>query len=546
MSDQVLRQYEDAIVAAGRAGDLKSVSELNRAMQAALKAQNPNVDAPPDLAAEGAKMAAKGTEAGEAALIGTGRGIEKVIAGAKQAYNALPEYPLVEGSAARRGAALAAEQAEKDKAYAALQRERPFATVAGEVAPYAAIPASVGALPAALTVGAVEASKYGTPGERTGRGLMGAGTTFIGGTLANAAAKAVAPVTKKAAGAVHQGALEALERVGGAPTLGEATGSTFLRRLEDLVSRLPGGGSVMAEHGANRATAINRAAARSIGQEADEMTPAVFAAAHRDLGKVFDDIKTLQGRPIQIGPQVAAAADEVLATQAKMLPHQQDQNLIAIARQAKALSQNRGAIDGATYQLQRSGLSDAAFDATVGTNKQLYGKLLNALDDSADASLRAAGNDALADSLKVARPRWANLKTLEKGLTVEGGNAIPSRVASTMRTNNPGAFRQGRFIGEDLGDIATIGENLPPLRAGSQTFERETLSNPITAGLHYMWSKPVANILTSPVVTAYPRTIGKTAAARGTAELLEPSGRAAIAAALQQSGLLPPVAAEQR
>lgn len=540
-----MREYEAAIVAAGRAGDLKAVSELNAAMMQALKDANPAVDLPPDAIEAARREEAKTVDAGEALLIGAGRTADKIRAGVKQGFLSLPSYPLTEGSNQAAREKLSGEQAEADAAYAPLQKERPFATTFGEAAPYIAAPASAGVLPAAATVGFLEATKHGTPEERARRGATGFLTTGAGGLLAKAAGKFIAPVTKKAAGGAHQGALKAAERLGVKPRLSEATGSNYLRRLEDLVSQLPGGGGVMAEHQAGNALALNRAAARAIGETAEELTPEVFDRAASRIGQVFENIKGLGGKAVQIGPKVAAAADDVLRTQAKMLPHQQDQNLINLAKQAKWAAANRGWIDGETYQLMRSGLSDAAFDASVGTNKQLYGKLLEAIDDSAEASLRASGQGALADALKTARPQWANLKTLEKGLTVEGGNVSPARVAATMRTNNPGAFRRGRFVGNEMGDLATVGEGLKPLREGSQTFGRSE-ANPLTAGFNAAWSYPTAKFLTSPVVTLYPRTLGKTAAARGTAQLLEPTGRAAVAAALQQAGILPmlPVAAE--
>ena len=533
-----LQALEQALSIAAQKGDVAAARAITQDMQALLKAVNPNVLVPRDIELEGAKVVAKETGAGEAALIAAGRGVDKVKAGVQQAYNALPAYPLLEQDNQRAKDALAAEQGTKDRLFVPLAKEHPVSTAVGEAAPYAAIPASAGVLPAAATVGAIEASKYGTPGERTGRGVIGAGSTFIGGAAANAAAKVVAPVTAKAARPAHQGALEAAERIGMKPTLGESTGSAFIRRMEDAAARTPGGAGVMAEHEAANAVARNRAAARSIGEEADELTPEVFSRAAQRIGQVFEDIKAT-GSEIRVGPAVAAAADDVLRQQKKMLPTQQDANLIKIAEQARWAAQNRGRIDGETYQLTRSGLSDAAFDAT-GTNKVLYGKLLKAMDDSADASLRAAGKVELADALQTARPQWANLKILEKGGTAEAGNVSAPKVASTMRTNNPGAFRRGRYVGDEMGDIATVGEGLKSLQAGSPTYERGA------SLLNALWAYPIAKVATSPVATIYPRTIGKTAAARGAAAALEPSGRAAVAAALQQSGLLPPVTAEQR
>lgn len=529
MSD-ALKALEQGLTVAAQKGDVAAAAAITTEMKRLLKEVNPSVDAPEGLTERGARMAAEGTTAGEAVTIGAGRKVSRIGGGIFDIFGAGPEPEDVQ------------RRREEDVAYGALRKKHPIATAGGEAAPYVAVPPSLGILGSAATVGALE-----TAAEGPAAGAAGGVTTAAGGLIAKPVASFLAPVSRRAAGPAHQGGLDAAQRIGLQPRLSEVTGSNWLRRLEDTVAQLPGGGGVMAEHAAGNAVALNRAAARAIGETADELTPEVFARAAQRIGKTFEDIKALPGRQIQLGPDVVAAADEVLRTQAKMLPHQQDANLIKLAKDAKWAASNGGRIDGATYQLQRSGLSDAAFDATVGTNKQLYGRLLEALDASADVSLRAAGNEALADALQIARPQYANLKTLEKGLTVEGGNVSPAKVASTMRTNNPGAFRRGNFVGSEMGDIATVGETLKPLKEGSQTFARNE-ANPLSAMVNAAWSYPTAKVLTSPVVSLYPRTMGPTHSARLMSEIAEPATRALVAAALQRSGALPflPVAAEQQ
>jgi hypothetical protein len=264
----------------------------------------------------------------------------------------------------------------------------------------------------------------------------------------------------------------------------------------------------MRDFAASNQQAINRAAARGIGETADELTPGVFAAANQRMGGVFESIKNLGGRPIKVAQKVGSVADDILRQQRKMLPAQQDQALMGLANQAKALAANKGRLDGETYQLIRSGLSEASFDAS-GTNRVLYGKLLEALDDSADASLRSGGQAALADALKVVRPQYANLKTLEKGAVAEAGNVSPARLASAMRTKSPAAFREGRMQGNPLYDIAKIGEAFKPLQAGSPTFERTLMNSPISTSLAAGPAYAAARLTTSPAAQFYPRLVGE-------------------------------------
>lgn len=458
------------------------------------------------------RMSASGMDTGpvDAALIAAGRTSDKVIQGVKQlGLGGISRFgpPSFATAANADLAALQNAEAEKDAAYGALKEKRPFATAIGEGAPYVAIPASAG-IPTMMAGSALLGGlQYGTPEQRMGRAATDAGAALIGGLAGNAVGSAVAP-GRAAMNESKSLALDAAGRIGYKPRLSEITGSPLAARIEDVSARIPGGAGVMQRLEQSNASALNRAAASSIGENATELTPRVFGAAADRLGKVFEDIKSLStvkvnGRdvlPIQINKSVGTVADDVLRKQGKMIASQQDAQLVELAKQAKALAANNGRIDGETYQLIRSGLSEAAFDAT-GTNKTLYGSLLSALDSSAEQSLRQSGNGALADALKAARPQYANLKILEKGATAQGGDVSAAKVASTMRTNNPSAFREGRTSGP-LTDVALVGEGMSRLKAGSPTFERSVM-DPLSLLLYSPLSYLGAKATTNPLINNY-------------------------------------------
>lgn len=544
MSD--FQRFERALKAAAAAGDVDGARQLASQMRKMMLAQDPSVGDKPDPRKEAAKMAAKGMGVGETIAVSAGRGMDKIGAGVEQlahlsrttpTYGAAQVPNDLRATSERRLIEMKGEEQEKDIAFSGVQRERPFTSAVGEAAPYAAVPASMGLLGASAVVGGLEASKYGTGQERLSRGVLGAGSNFVGGAAGNAIGGLLAPVAKGAVSSAQRQALEGMDVMGVNSRMSQVTGSPFWSRVEDWAARTPGGAGVMREFGDANQAAINRTAASGIGQVADELSPAVFANAARDTGKVFEDIKNLPGRNIEIDANVGTVADEVLRAQSKMLPHLRDENLISIATKAKALSSNKGKIDGETYQLTRSGLTESSFDAT-GSNKALYGKLLAALDGSADASLRAGGKTDLADSLRTVRPQYGNLKLLEKGAVAEGGNVSPARLASAMRTQNPGAFREGRMAGNPLYDIARMGEVFKPLQAGSPTYERTLMSNPVSTTLGAMASYPAAKLATSQAAQFYPRHIGGTPAAGALAELAR-SGAKAPAMALFQTAAGP-------
>jgi hypothetical protein len=523
-------RLEGALIAAHEAGD----TEAARMLAGEIKG----------LRTKGNASVASEVGQVDASLIAAGRTFSKIGQGVKQLTLGAAEKfgPKFVADAARSElGSQAVEEREKDAAYSELSSQRPYSTGIGEFLPYAAAPGGI--LASSALTGGMEALKYGSANERANRGLLGAATTAAGGLLGKVAGAAIAPVRKGAVSETQRAALSSMNDIGVTPRLSQVTGSPFMSRVEDWAARTPGGIGTMREFAEKNTRAVNRTAAQGIGESADELTPAVFAAANQRMGQVFEAIKTLGGRPIEINARVGSAADEILRQQAKMIPAQQDAALTQLANQARALAANSGRIDGETYQLIRSGLSESAFDAS-GTNRMLYGKLLQALDDSADASLRASGQTALADALKTVRPQYANLKLLEKGAVAEAGNVSPAKLASVLRTQNPAAFREGRMQGNPLYEIAKQGEAFKPLQQGSQTYERTLLSNPLAtavgAGPAWLASKAA----TSPMLQAYPRYFGGTPTAGLLAQGMQPAVRGASMGLLQHplAGLLPVMA----
>ncbi len=523
-------RFEKALQAAEAAGDVAAARALASDMRKMMQQGNPAIVSKEDPQVAAAKMAAKGMGAGEALAVAGGRTFDKMAMGLKQATlegaSRLP-FQSLSDLANQELTDLSQQEKDKDIAYRGAQRERPFATAAGGALPYLAVPASAGVIPGALMVGGAEALQYGSPSERASRGLLGAGSSAVGGLLGKAAGGLIAP-TSPAVNQTKSAALQSGEALGIKPRLSEVTGSPFLARMEDMAARTPGGAGIMDDFARGNAQAFNRAAARTMGEAADELTPTVFSNASTRLGKVFEDIKSLPGTPIRISSDVGSAADDVLRQARKMLPNQQDPNLIKLAEQAKTWSTHRGKIDGEAYQLMRSGLSEASFDAT-GTNRVLYGKLLETLDDSAQQSLAAIGKQELSDALKVARPQYGSLKTLEKGAVVEGGNVMPGRLAQTLRAKNPAAFKEGR--GGELYDIGRYGEAFKPLTAGSQTYERMASSDLLSLIAKAPLAYGTARLTTSPLITAYPGLLatnpGALLAAQQAAQLANPAIRGA-------------------
>jgi len=503
----------------------------------------------PDVSRKASEMAAEGVSFPEALAVSAGQGFDKLAMGLKDATLAGVERfgpkGLADLAKAERDQQKQQEQG-NDQAYAGLKAGRPIATAAGEAIPSIMATGGAGLLPSAAITGGMEALKHGTSEERTSRGIVGAGSSLVGGVIGQKVASLLSPVAGKMLGDGQKQALKAAESMGYKPRLSEITGSPFAARVEDLAARTVGGSGVMQDFAKANQDAINRAAAKGIGETADELTPKVFSDASKRISAPFEAIKALEGKQIGVNSKVGEIADEILRVQGKQLGAERDAGLTAIAKQAKALAQNNGKMDGEAYQLARSGLSSQSYEAN-GTTKALYGKLLSALDDSAEESLKASGNGALVKALREARPQYGNLQILEKGAIAEGGNVSPARLAAALRSQNPKAFREGRMEGNPLYDVAKIGESMKPLKAGSPTYEREATSDVLSTLIKAPIAYAAAKASTSPVMTAYPKMIANNRAAellaQGAGKTATPASKA-LAAALAQRMLLNPVVAE--
>lgn len=504
--------------------------------------------------AQGAQSLANETGAWESVPIAAGRAVDKMAMGLKQATLGAVQK-MGSGSFAQAAAEelrkLKQDEAEKDVAYGALEKAHPWATAIGGGLPTAAaaVAGGSGYVAPALISALTEGVKYGSPQERMRSGATAALASMAGTALGGAVGSMASPVASSKVPAARQEAMQSAERIGYKPRMSEVNGSPFWARQEDFAARAPGGAGVMQDFAQANQEAVNRAAASSIGENATSMSPSVFSQARQRIVQPFEDIKALGGKPIQITPSVGKVADDIIATQGKMIPAERDAALMELAQQAKMLAQNAGKIDGETYQLTRSGLSNQAWEAS-GTNKALYGKLLSALDDAAEQSLRSSGNTALAEALKVSRPQYKNLMTLEKGMVAQAGNVSPAKVAQALRTANPAAFREGAMASNPLYDIGVIGEHLKPLAPGSPTFERNLSASLADMLITAPRAYGTAKLTTSGIPTGYMQFLaqnpGASKVAEGAAQLSTPAARALAAALAQRSApVMFPVAAEQ-
>ena len=387
---------------------------------------------------------------GEAALVAAGRGTDQIVKGVQQHF-----YKATGNKAAEEE--LAQRQSEETALYQPLKDKFPVVTAIGESAPMLAVPIG-GAGGAMATVGrsalagaAPEALRYGTAQERLSRGAVGAAGGAVGAGVGIGVGRVLKPAGTLANGASDD-ALAAANRIGYMPTAGEKTGNAAMRNFENYLAKSPGSsGRMQAVTDANQ-VAINRAAAKAMGETSDDMGERVFASAKDRIGGDFTRLQQVT-KPDVGTPEFLDALVKIESSNVARGPYASGTIGKEVDKALELAAQ--GKITGTAYKEIRTQISssaDAAFKAGDATLGQALKTIRGSLDDAAKSSLGPADRKAWDE----ARKQWQAYKLLSKSNVAEGGNVSAARAASAVRREMPN-FRAGGVNGE-LGDIARVGE----------------------------------------------------------------------------------------
>jgi len=443
--------------------DKKGSREFEIVAQAYQEAKAEEARQPAQSGKPAINEAAQETGAFDAALVGAGRTIDRIYKGVKQGVLGGAEK-LGSDAAGRELERMKGEEAENTRLYRDLERARPVATFIGETIPaLAAIPAA-GTVTGAAVAGAVPgALEYGTPSERAGRAAMGAAGGAVGAAAGNVIGRAIQPIRQSTALAGgNRAAEEAAGRLGVKLRPGEVTGSKPLQWLETSLNDLPFSAGMAKTASDARQVAINRAAAKAIGQDAPQLTDDVLAAARQQIGGTLDSI--IAPARIKLDNQFIAEVKNVVNS--KVMKSLRNEDAEVILAPFRSLPTGPGAakvaVKGDWFQQNMSALNDAIRSAYI-KGEPAKARALEGLEKALDrAALRSLGKEQKA-AYEAARKQWANLRTLETGQVVEAGNVVPSRVDAALRNRYREAYKEGRLTGElpDIGRLAQAYKALP-------------------------------------------------------------------------------------
>ena len=474
------------------------------------------------------------TIAAGSALVGAGRTGSKIEAGNQQiALNALGTAKQAMGmDAGQQGQDLqdlAQMQRDNDAAYAPLRQQHPFFTGAGESGPAIGIPVGQATafgriLAPALGLGGIEAAQYGTPQQRAMNGAKGFVLGGTGGALGEMLNTAIAPASSSLSSAQQAAVTNAADRLGVNLRPSQVTGNPTLARVEDTLSRLPLSSNVFANLAASNQRQINKAAASSMGDNADALTKDVLASNKQRLGQQLDGLRSQTQMPV-----TSPVLDSI--SQAEGLLNRGVKNAAGKAEALQTFADLKDRLYGSKqlsgdeYQAIVSDLKAAARGTQNQTVAAAYKQIVAAMDKEAqgtNAPLWAQANKEYGSFKTLVRPGVVNEVT---------GDVQPGALSRAMDQQFRESNKTGKIDGP-LADIADYYKALPPMRAGSPTFERGAATNP----LQWMASPAywlAAQGMTSPAMRAY---LGK--------GLLGASERSDIAGKVASRALLPLGAAE--
>lgn len=398
----------------------------------------------------------------QAALVGMGRTGDRLYKGAKDLALTIPAELGHAGAQAERQR-MAAEEAENTRLYAKLQEKQPAATFLGEAAPLVAAPMLGGGSILGMAAGASLPGliEYGTPEERLWRGAGGAAGGAVGATAGKVLGHLVKPVQTPITQS-RGAAIAAADRLGVPLRASEKTGSRALGWGEAALNDLPFSGGMAQKVELARQKAINRAAARAMGQDADELTEGVFAAARQKASNTYNAL--IGNRQIPLDRTFQNEVQAISGSKVmKALRDESVDNLIEPFRNLPGPVR----VTGEWFQQNKTAL-DAAINSAYTAGQSGKARALEQFESALERAAARSMTPAEREAFKTVQKQWASLRLLEKGAVVENGNVLPGRLNQAMRARYKDAFKEGKIKG-DLADVARIGEAFKSLPQSGTT-----------------------------------------------------------------------------
>lgn len=305
------------------------------------------------------------------------------------------------------------------------------------------------AVTAGNTAGQITHEAGGSPGLELGFSLLGSGVP----ALAGGAYQGLSAAARKSLGTPDAETLALAQRAQelGIPLKASQIGnSKAAKYVDSFTGEVPfSGGRAFNEE---QQAAFNRAVSRTIGEDADKITPAVFNQARARIGSEFNRLAAASD--LSLTPDVTAKLNGIIQDTRSYFGDEAGRMVTNVLNRLAAQQQN-GVIPGKAFQSIDSGLGQAI--AAGGEKSVPLRNLQETLRDAVESNL--SPQDAAAWSQ--ARRQYRDLKTIESLVASDGmttGNVSWGKLLGRVTANGAGKASMARGDRGDLGDLAAVGQ----------------------------------------------------------------------------------------
>jgi len=288
--------------------------------------------------------------------------------------------------------------------------------------------------------------------------ISGAGVGAAGQGIVNALGRVAQPITNQI-GEIGANAVKTLRDAGVPLDAAQATGSALLGRVKAALSDNLFTSGAQQEFSGVQKQAFNKAISKTMGEDADKITPAVIASAKENIGKVYDDVASRVN--IQVDNTFKNALNQIDDNALHTLEESQykviKRNLDDVIAKA---DKNNGYIDAAQYKNLKTRLDTLSGNANsdvANLGRELRDVLNKGLSDSAEFY----GNKQDVALLKQANKNWGNMRKIEDiALKNPEGDISPSLLYNSLTTKS----KRNAFYADDpqLAKLAAAGKIVLP------------------------------------------------------------------------------------
>lgn len=454
-----------------KAGDLSKVSTAGlQALKGAAATTAPQPMPAPDPSAGGGTLQVGPFDTG----IKTPEWLDRGLAGVGKAF-----------ADVARGAGQIVGAVSRDDVQESRKLDAPLmATTAGKVGNFAgnmALVAPTALIPGANTVtgaGAIGAGMGALqPSASTGETVLNTLLGGAGGAGGQAVVNRLGTIAQQAGNQVTQGQRQAAQggqALGMRLTPGKASGSTVLQKVEAAAESNPltAGGFDAIKTGNQRI--LNRAAARAIGENADELSGPVLQQAEQRIGAVFNQVA--DATPVPLDPQtVGARLRTILQDSDGMLMGSADLAQNGLWRRLDDFVNNRGGATREQLRTLSSNLGKAARNNMTAQNgDRALGDALFSAQEVVEDAIQGTLNQAEQAAYATARDQYRNLMALTAKTNVvnpSSGHVSGRGLATTLMQRDRGGFTMGGN-NTDMYNAARFVQAFPEIVGNSGTATR--------------------------------------------------------------------------